>query len=125
MSESITRRSDLTKATPMMQQYLETKNIAIVHKVLNTIDKGYRMDISKYDEKNSLLIKDIYDLIAQKHKTKNVNVEKAIRDNIERTWTKTNADILECFYPYPISKESGTPTNMEFIKNISRKVRKV
>ena len=44
-------------------QYLETKNIAIVHKVLNTIDKGYRMDISKYDEKNSLLIKDIYDLI--------------------------------------------------------------
>lgn len=44
-------------------QYLETNNLRNVYKVHNTIDKGYRMDISKYDEKHSLLIKDIYDLI--------------------------------------------------------------
>ena len=29
---------------------------------------------------------------------------------------KTNPKQLELYYPFQISKESGTPTNMEFIK---------
>ena len=44
-------------------QYLESNNLRNVYKVHDTIDKGYRMDISKYDQEHSLLIKDIYDLI--------------------------------------------------------------
>ncbi len=44
-------------------QYLQTNNLRNVYNVHKTIDKGYRMDISKYDKQNSLLIKDIYDLI--------------------------------------------------------------
>lgn len=44
-------------------QYLKTNNLRNVYNVHKTIDVGYRMDISKYDKKNSLLIKDIYDLI--------------------------------------------------------------
>lgn len=44
-------------------KYLETNNLQKVYEIHEAIDKGYRMDISKYDEQNSLLIKDIYDLI--------------------------------------------------------------
>ena len=44
-------------------QYINTNNIQKVNDVHETIDKGYRMDISKYDQEHSLLIKDIYDLI--------------------------------------------------------------
>ena len=43
--------------------YINTNNLQNVYKVHETIDKGYRFDISKYDNEHSLLIKDIYDLI--------------------------------------------------------------
>lgn len=68
------------------------------------------------------VLKDVYGVVAKKNGTKDVNVEKAIRDSIERTWTKKDAETLEIYYPYPVSKESGAPTNMEFIKNMTRKM---
>ena len=46
-----------------VSKYIESNNIQKVNEVHNSIDKGYRMDISKYDREHSLLIKDIYDLI--------------------------------------------------------------
>ena len=44
-------------------KYLETNNLQEVYKILENIDKGYRLDVSKYDREHSLQIKDIYDLI--------------------------------------------------------------
>lgn len=67
-------------------------------------------------------MKEVYSVVAKKNRTKDVNVEKAIRDNIERTWIKTAPEILERYYPYPVSKVSGAPTNMEFVKNMARKM---
>lgn len=47
-----------------IQVYLDSNNLQKVFQVHNIIDESYRVDISKYDKKDSLLIKDIYDLIA-------------------------------------------------------------
>ena len=66
--------------------------------------------------------KEVYSVVAKKNKTKDVNVEKALRDNIERTWTRSSPKVLERHYPFPVSKGSGTPTNMEFVKNMARKI---
>lgn len=96
---------------------------------IHTKATGYLVDAIHYTafeiKEQEYVLKDVYSAVAKKNGTKDVNVEKAIRDNIERTWLKTNAETIERFYPYPVSKESGTPTNMEFIKNITRKMWKV
>lgn len=96
---------------------------------LHTKATKYLIDAIHYTafelKEQEYVLKDVYHMVAQKSGTKDVNVEKAIRDNIERTWMKTNAEILDRYYPYPVSKESGAPTNMEFIKNISRKMQRV
>ena len=47
----------------VVNNYIKTNNLQIVYENHMSIDKMYRLDISKYDEKDSLLIKDIYDLI--------------------------------------------------------------
>lgn len=43
--------------------YLETKNLRKVYDNIEDIDKGYLIDVSKYAERDKLLIKDIYELI--------------------------------------------------------------
>lgn len=70
-------------------------------------------------------MKEVYSEVAKKNNTKYTNVEKTIRDNIEKNWNKTRPEILERYYPYEVSKGSGAPTNMEFIKNMARKVRNI
>lgn len=96
---------------------------------LNTRATGYLVDAIHYTafeiRGRDFEMKEVYSVVAGKNNTKDVNVEKAIRDNIERTWMKTNPKQLELYYPFQISKESGTPTNMEFIKNMMRKMQKV
>ena len=96
---------------------------------LNTSGKGYLVDASHYTafeiRGRDFEMKEVYAVVAKKHKTRAVNVEKSIRDNIERTWMKTSPKQLEQYYPYQISKESGTPTNMEFIKNMTRRMQNV
>lgn len=93
---------------------------------INSRATGYLVDAIQYIafERKELdcEMKEIYSIVAEKNKTKDVNVEKAIRDNIERTWIKTKPERLEKYYPYPTSKGSGAPTNMEFIKNIARRM---
>ena len=87
---------------------------------------GYLVDAIQYvayETKDSdCEMKEVYSVVAKKNKTKDVNVEKALRDNIERTWTRSSPKILERYYPFPVSKGSGTPTNMEFVKNMARKI---
>lgn len=67
-------------------------------------------------------MKEVYAQVGRKYHTDSSNVEKAIRDNIERTWSRSLSENIEKYYPYPISKDRGMPTNMEFVKNISRKM---
>ena len=96
---------------------------------LNTRSNGYLVDAIYYTafeiQGRECEMKEVYSVVAKKNKTKDVNVEKSIRDNIERTWMKTAPKQLELYYPFPISKESGAPTNMEFIKNMTRKIQSV
>lgn len=93
---------------------------------VNSRASGYLIDAIQYlaFERKELdcEMKEIYAFVAQKNHTKDINVEKAIRYTIERTWNKTSPEILERYYPYMISKGSGAPTNMEFIKNMSRRM---
>lgn len=46
-----------------VQEFVDSHNIARVQNILFDIDKAYRMDISKYDKEEKLLIEDIYQLI--------------------------------------------------------------
>ena len=68
-------------------------------------------------------MKTVYSVVGKKNNTKGGNVEKAIRDSIEKVWDKTAPGILEKYYPYQVSKDHGAPTNMEFVKNMARKIR--
>lgn len=96
---------------------------------MNTRANAYLIDAIHYTSfeirGQDFEMKEVYSAVAKKHKTKAVNVEKSIRDNIERTWMKTMPERLEHYYPYQVSKESGTPTNMEFIKNMTRRMMNV
>jgi two-component system response regulator (stage 0 sporulation protein A) len=70
-------------------------------------------------------IKEVYEAVAKKYDTKGVNVEKVIRDGIEKVWTKSEHEVLVSIYPYEISGESGSPTNSEFIRNVAGKFKRV
>ena len=70
-------------------------------------------------------MKGVYLAVAKINNAKSINVEKSIRDNIERTWTKTPTKTLERYYPYSTSNGKGAPTNMEFVKNMARKLWKM
>lgn len=77
-----------------------------------------------YENKESdCEMKTVYSVVGKKNNTKDANIEKAIRDSIEKVWEKTSPEILEKYYPYQVSKDSGAPTNMEFVKNMARKMR--
>lgn len=95
----------------------------------NSRATGYLVDAIQYvafETKDfNCEMKEVYSVVAKKNNTKDANIEKAIRDNIERTWTKTTPEILERYYPFTVSKGSGAPTNMEFVKNMARKIWKV
>ena len=85
---------------------------------------GYLMDAILYvayeTREADCEMKEVYSAVAKKNNTKDVNVEKALRDNIERTWTRSRPEVLERYYPFPVSRGSGAPTNMEFVKNMAR-----
>lgn len=93
---------------------------------VNSRGTGYLTDAIQYvafeRKGQECEMKEVYIAVGKKNNTKDVNIEKAIRDNIERTWTKTTPKILERYYPYPVSKGSGAPTNMEFVKNMARRI---
>lgn len=93
---------------------------------INNRGIGYLVDAIYYlafeRKEKDCEMKEIYAAVAKKNKTKDSNIEKTIRDNIEKNWTKTAPEILERYYPYPVSKGNGAPTNMEFVKNMARKM---
>lgn len=99
--------------------FVETNNIYNVNQNLKEIDQSYRFDISKYGEKDKLLIQDIYDLIpselnAQNKRfiLKNLN-EKArfYQYDTSFTWLKNSGVGLFVYnvnnptFPLLVSKE--------------------
>ncbi len=75
--------------------------------------------------KNDYVVQEIYDGVAKIMNTKGTNVEKGIRDTIEKIWKDNPGSFLETYYPFPISKNTGCPTNSEFIRNMAMKFKKL
>ncbi len=69
------------------------------------------------------ITKKLYPDIAQKYKTTDTRVEKAIRHAIERAWLKGNQELINELFAYTIPASKGRPTNSEFIALIADKFR--
>jgi len=76
-------------------------------------------------EENNFLLQEVYTDVAKRMNTKGTNVEKGIRDTIEKVWKDNSMSFLEELYPFPVSKDTGCPTNSEFIRNMAEKFRKL
>ena len=61
------------------------------------------------------ITKIIYPEVASKNHTTPSRVERAIRHAIEVAWSRGNMDVLNHFFGYTVSADSGRPTNSEFI----------
>ena len=129
----------MKKITPEMQviSYYQSKEeqykrARIEEELMNmgfTIDKkatSYLVEaiyiLSTVKQTKKLEMKEIYEMVGKVYNTKAVNVEKGIRDNIERVWGRISQKQIDRYYPFFISKEKGTPTNKEFILNITKRI---
>ena len=68
----------------VVKKYIETNNLKDVTNEQNNINRLYRQDISKYDEKNKLYIKEIFDLIPSELNNQNKRfIMKNLNENIK------------------------------------------
>lgn len=65
----------------------------------------------------------MYPVIAKKFKTTDQKVERAIRNAIEVSWLRGNAQTFEKIFGYSIQSGKNRPTNSEYIARIADKVR--
>lgn len=65
----------------------------------------------------------LYPTIAKSFKTTNQKVERAIRNAIEVSWTRGNAETFEALFGYSIQQGRKRPTNSEYIAKIADKMR--
>ncbi len=65
----------------------------------------------------------MYPVIAKKFKTTDQKVERAIRNAIEVSWLRGNAQTFEKLFGYSILSGKNRPTNSEYIARIADKVR--
>ncbi len=65
----------------------------------------------------------LYPTIAKSFKTTNQKVERAIRNAIEVSWTRGNAETFEALFGYSIQQGKKRPTNSEYIAKIADKMR--
>lgn len=71
----------------------------------------------------SSVTKLLYPTIAKHFKTTDQKVERAIRNAIEVSWTRGNADSFEEIFGYSILQGRNRPTNSEYISRIADKMR--
>lgn len=71
----------------------------------------------------SSVTKLLYPTIAKNFKTTDQKVERAIRNAIEVSWTRGNADSFEEVFGYSILQGRNRPTNSEYISRIADKMR--
>ena len=91
--------------------YISTKNIQAVREVQNEIHDYYAADASKYDEKNKLKIRRIFDLIPSNMENKK---KRVVAQSIENKKGKTFGDYADEF-EYLIS--AGIALNVQAISN--------
>ena len=65
----------------------------------------------------------LYPEIAKQYKTTEQKVERAIRNAIEVSWTRGNAQTFEELFGYSVGTGKGRPTNSEYIARIADKIR--
>lgn len=71
----------------------------------------------------SSITKLLYPCIARRFKTTDQKVERAIRNAIEVSWDRGNADTFEEMFGYSAKSGKLRPTNSEYIARIADKVR--
>ncbi len=71
----------------------------------------------------SSVTKLLYPIIAKRFKTTDQKVERAIRNAIEVSWTRGNAETFENLFGYSIQQGKSRPTNSEYIARIADKMR--
>ena len=71
----------------------------------------------------SCVTKLLYPTIAKSFKTTNQKVERAIRNAIEVSWTRGNAETFEELFGYSVQQGRKRPTNSEYIAKIADKMR--
>lgn len=65
----------------------------------------------------------LYPTIAKSFKTTDQKVERAIRNAIEVSWTRGNAETFEELFGYSAQQGRKRPTNSEYIAKIADKMR--
>lgn len=65
----------------------------------------------------------MYPVIARRFKTTDQKVERAIRNAIEVSWVRGNAQTFEKLFGYSVQDGRTRPTNREYIARIADKVR--
>lgn len=71
----------------------------------------------------SSVTKLLYPTIAKHFKTTDQKVERAIRNAIEVSWTRGNAETFEKLFGYSAQQGKSRPTNSEYIARIADKMR--
>lgn len=71
----------------------------------------------------SSVTKLLYPTIAKHFKTTDQKVERAIRNAIEVSWNRGNAETFEEMFGYSVLSGKTRPTNSEYIARIADKVR--
>lgn len=65
----------------------------------------------------------LYPAVAKRFKTTNQKVERAIRNAIEVSWVRGNAETFEKMFGYSAQAGRTRPTNSEYIARIADQVR--
>ena len=86
------------------------------------IREGIIMSV-KDPEMLNYITKFLYPSIAQKYRTTNSSVERAIRHAIEVAWDRGKLDSMEELFGYNVNSGKGKPTNSEFIALLADKFR--
>lgn len=71
----------------------------------------------------SSVTKLLYPTIAKRFKTTEQKVERAIRNAIEVSWARGNAETFEKIFGYSVRTGRTRPTNSEYIARIADKIR--
>ena len=71
----------------------------------------------------SSVTKLLYPVIARHFRTTDQKVERAIRNAIEVSWQRGNADTFRELFGYSIETGNNRPTNSEYIARIADKIR--
>lgn len=66
---------------------------------------------------------EVYPFIAKKYHTTQEAVASGIRNAIETVFKGASIKNLQTYYPYDYDKETGRPTNAEFLKNMAERLK--